>query len=381
MANPFHFGQRLPSRAFVNRTAELERLVSNFRRGQSTVVIAPRRWGKTVLVHEAARRACERDKRLRVVHLDLTAVRDEREFVHQFLTALVNATESEAERRISLVTKFLRGVVPRLKYTVDHESSVELAIGFEDGEDANQLQGILDLPERIAEARDLRIVVAIDEFQEVNAFGEGQMDRILRSKWQHHARASYCLYGSKYHMMTELFGSYKRPFYHFGDVIYLQRIAKPEWTAYLVDTFRRAGRRLDPDAADLLVDTVDAHSHYVQRLAMETYATTGERADLATVREAYENLVRTYGPLFEQLVNPLTQSQLNFLLAIAEGAQELSSERTRRRYRLGSSSNVTKMRRTMRDREFVWQAARGELALLDPVFGEWLKRLMGPRAR
>lgn len=358
----------------MNRAAELERLEQNFRSGQSSIVIAPRRWGKTVLVHEAARRATERDERLRVVHLDLTTIRDEEAFARQYLRALINDTENVLERKLSLVREFLSQLVPRLKYTVDQTSSLEFALGWEDLEES--LEAVLDLPERIAERRGLRIVIAIDEFQEVMSFRDG-FDALLRAKWQHHRRANYCLYGSKYHMMSELFGSYKRPFYHFGDVLFLDRIAAGEWVGYLESTFRRAGREITRDAAHSVVNLVEAHSHYVQRLAMETYAVAERTADEQTVAIAYESMLRGFSPIFEQLVNPLSQTQLAFLLAVGEGVVELSSAETRHKYRLGSSSNVTKLKRAMQDREFVYLEGGRELRLLDPVFGTWLARRMG----
>lgn len=339
-------------------------------------MIAPRRWGKTVLVHEAARRATARDAKLRVVHLDLTTVRDEEAFARQFLRALVNDAESAVERKLSLVREFLSHLVPRLKYTVDHESSVEFALGWEDLE--HSLEAILDLPERIAERRGLRIVVAIDEFQEVMSFREG-FDALLRAKWRLHGKANYCLYGSKYHMMSELFGSYGRPFYHFGDVMFLARIDGDEWVAYLRDAFRRAGREIEAPAAARLVDLVEAHSHYVQRLAMETYALTERVADGHTVEAAFDSMIRGFEPIFEQLINPLSQTQLNFLLALARGVEQLSGAAARREYRLGSSSNVVKLKRGMQDREFAYLERGRHLRLLDPVFGVWLERTMTNR--
>src|SRR5438132_6935094 len=53
MQNPFVYGEVVPAAAFVNRVAELDRLVGDLTAGQKIFLISPRRYGKSSLIRQA----------------------------------------------------------------------------------------------------------------------------------------------------------------------------------------------------------------------------------------------------------------------------------------------------------------------------------------
>src|ERR1700694_994947 len=53
MQNPFVYGEVVPVSAFVNRVAELHRLVSDMAAGQKVFLLSPRRYGKSSLIRHA----------------------------------------------------------------------------------------------------------------------------------------------------------------------------------------------------------------------------------------------------------------------------------------------------------------------------------------
>jgi len=68
MTNPFVYGEIVPRSAFVDREAELERLVGDLLSGQKIFLISPRRYGKSSLV----RRALEAAGRRAALTLDVS---------------------------------------------------------------------------------------------------------------------------------------------------------------------------------------------------------------------------------------------------------------------------------------------------------------------
>ena len=54
MAAPFIFGRVAEGHNFIDRENDTERLAENFKSLTNTILISPRRWGKTSLVHKAA---------------------------------------------------------------------------------------------------------------------------------------------------------------------------------------------------------------------------------------------------------------------------------------------------------------------------------------
>lgn len=69
---PFVFGVATSGDNFTDRKKETARLLSNFRHGVNTVLISPRRWGKTSLVRKVCRLA--QSDTLKVVYLDIFLV-------------------------------------------------------------------------------------------------------------------------------------------------------------------------------------------------------------------------------------------------------------------------------------------------------------------
>src|SRR5947208_3939121 len=51
--NPFVYGEVVPAAAFVDRVAELDRLVADLAAAQKVFLISPRRYGKSSLIRHA----------------------------------------------------------------------------------------------------------------------------------------------------------------------------------------------------------------------------------------------------------------------------------------------------------------------------------------
>ena len=77
METPFIFGKIATEKNFTDREMETANLVQNFTSLINTIIISPRRWGKSSLVNKAAKLAMEKDNNLRICHIDLFNVRNE----------------------------------------------------------------------------------------------------------------------------------------------------------------------------------------------------------------------------------------------------------------------------------------------------------------
>ena len=103
----------------------------------------------------------------------------------------------------------------------------DFSISLEMNPKSNDIDEILQLPEKIAQKKGYNIVICIDEFQQIAEFKDSKaFQKRLRSVRQLQKSASYCLFGSKKHLMNELFEKKSLPFYKFGDTVYLHKI----WT-------------------------------------------------------------------------------------------------------------------------------------------------------
>ena len=369
---PFTYGRIAARPDFVGREAELARLVANFGATVNTTIISPRRWGKSSLVVAAAQDATTAMSDLRVAQIDIFGARSEAEFYSLLATGVLKATGSHWQEGADALRQFLAALRPRI--AISPEPMQEFSFDL-DWDEARRSPGdILDLAERIATEKGLRLVVCIDEFQSIADYPQTlAFQRQLRSHWQLHQHVSYCLYGSKRHMLTDIFTNPSMPFYRFGDIMMLERIPNTAWAGFIVQRFADTGKRISVGDAGYLAASVENHSYYVQQLAQQAWFRATPEATRTIVDAALEALVDQLSLLFVALAESLTARQLRFLRAVIAGEAELSSQATLKRYDLGTSANVTRMKEALANREVIDVSGK-VIQILDPMFVHWLRR-------
>jgi hypothetical protein len=358
--------------AFTNRTKEIERLRSNIENNIHTMLISPRRWGKSSLVRKTAGEVERENRGIRFCFIDLFRIRDEGEFYSSFANALVKATSSKAEEWISLSKTLFKRITPRISMGTDPVNDFEITFDVDSIE--KSYEEILDLPERIAEKKGIQIVVCIDEFQNLGSFGEPLLfQKRLRSAWQHHRHVTYILYGSKRHMMMELFEYRSMPFYKFGDVMYLPKISREHLVDYICQSFERTGKRISEEIAGKIADSVKCHPYYCQQLAHLVWVATDGEAGDGIFEEAVETLLEQNAILYHREVEGLSPMQLKLLEAVAKGADRLTTAQAINEYNLVSSSNVVRVKKSLEKKEIV-DIIQRRIEFIDPAFELWFKR-------
>lgn len=371
---PFIFGVAASGDNFTDREAETSRLLSNFRHGVNTVLISPRRWGKTSLVRKVCQLA-QSDK-LKVVYLDIFSCRSESDFYDALASAVLKQTSSKTEEWMESVKLFLARISPKISLGPD--PGTDFSISLEMNPKSEDIDEILQLPEKIAQRKGCDIVVCIDEFQQIAEFKDSKtFQKRLRSIWQLQKSVSYCLFGSKKHLMNELFEKKSLPFYKFGDAVYLQRIGTRDWIDYICGRFEATGKHIAQELAEKICRSVDNHSSYVQQLAWLVWIHTVEQAAEQDFEAAYEDIIDQNTPLFEKQTESLTTYQMNFLRAVIDGVHsEFTTQEILRKYRLGSSANVSIVKRALVKKELI-EIEKGRAIIPDPVMRVWLKRELG----
>ena len=251
----------------------------------------------------------------------------------------------------------------------------DFSISFDINPKSDDIDEILRLPEKIAQKKGCNIVVCIDEFQQIAEFRDSRtFQKRLRSVWQLQTSVSYCLFGSKKHLMNELFEKKSLPFYKFGDAIYLQKISTDDWVQYICGRFESTGKKISQELAAKICQAVDNHSSYVQQLAWLVWIHTDKVATDHDFEAAFQDIIDQNTPLFERHTENLTNYQMNFLRAVVDGIHsEFTSQDVLQKYRLGSSANVSIIKRALVKQELI-DVDRRQVVISDPVMVEWLKR-------
>src|SRR5574344_363369 len=368
---PFIFGVATSGDNFTDREKETSRLVLNLQHGVNTVLISPRRWGKTSLVQKASRLA-QSDK-LKVVYLDIFSCRSDRDFYDALASAIIKQTSSKWDEWLEHTKLFLSRISPKISMGTDPMK--DFSISLELNPKSDDIDEILQLPEKIAQKKGYNIVVCIDEFQQIAEFKDSKtFQKRLRSVWQLQKSVSYCLFGSKKHLMNELFEKKSLPFYKFGDSIYLSKIGTQDWISYICGRFEATGKEISKELAEKICQRMDNHSSYVQQLAWLVWIHTDEVATEQDFEAACQDIIDQNTPLFKKQTESLSTYQMNFMRAILEGVHsEFTRQEILQKYKLGSSANVSIVKRALEKKELI-EVEQHQTIIPDPVMKVWLKR-------
>lgn len=371
---PFTFGVATSGDNFTDRVKETERLLLNFKYGVNTVLISPRRWGKTSLVQKVCSLA--QSDQLKVVYFDIFSCRSDRDFYDLFASAVLKQTSSKWEEWVENARTFLSRITPRI--TLGPDPMADFSVSFEMNPKSNDIDEVLQLPEKIAQKKGCSIVVCVDEFQQIAEFRDSKtFQKRLRSVWQLQKSVSYCLFGSKKHLMNDLFEKKSYPFYKFGDTIYLSKIGTRDWIDYICQRFDTTGKHISEDLAKKICLRADNHSSYVQQLAWLVWIHTEETATEQDLEAAYQDIIDQNTPLFEKQTESLSSYQMNFLRAVTDGIHsEFSSQEIIQKYQLGSSANVSIVKRALIKKELI-EIEKREVVIPDPIMEVWLKKELG----
>ena len=189
---------------------------------------------------------------------------------------------------------------------------------------------------------------------------------------EHHQNVTYSLYGSKRHMLMEVFTSPSMPFYKFGDLIFLEKISAKYWKTFIVKRFKSTGKKISGKQALNIASLVNNHPYYVQQLAQLCWLRTEKDVTDSIINESISSLVMQLSLLFQSLTESLSTTQVNFLKALLDGVMQFSSKKTIEKYRLGTSANVIQIRKALFNREIIDEQA-GKIEMLDPVYAIWLR--------
>lgn len=368
---PFVYGPAVSDDYYINRSSDEKRLMTNFKTCVNTILVSPRRYGKTSLVKKMCRQLTS--KKLKVVYVDVYKCRDEYEFYNTFVESLLRQTSTKFEEWKNLAQGFLERLQPKITLSSDPLLDYSVSLGI--SKKTHSPEEVLELPEKIAEKNDWKMVVCIDEFQQIGEFSDSlAFQKQLRSVWQHHKKTCYCLFGSKKHLMDELFLKNNYPFYRFGDIIHLGKIPTDDWVNYICNRFALFGKEISKEFAVRIVEFVENNAAYVQQLASLTFYYTQKVAEENSLLAAMEDLLQQNLPLYTLAAESLTSYQMNFLRALVLGVhKEFGSADVREEFRLGSPANIGRIKEALIKQELILVNDYG-YDFADPVFKKWFGR-------
>ena len=369
--SPFQFGTLATEDNFIDRVEDRKLLKQLLSSHINVMLISPRRWGKSSLVKKAMSELIVEDKNVRVCYIDAFSIGSEAEFYRTFASQVIACASSKMERWIEDAKKFLMGVVPQVVLNDQVRDFAAFDLKFVPQE--KDKMTILQLPEMLAKEKGIRIVVCIDEFQQLANLPEySDMEGKMRSVWQQQQLTSYCLYGSKRNMMLNIFNNSNSPFYRFGQVIFMNKIAKEHWMPFIVSAFENTGKSISTDFVERICDIVACHSWYLQQLCYFIWSYTATEVTEEVFELGLKQVMNINTPMFQNDTENLSSTQIEMLKAIANGEQHFSSQAVKQIYSLGNPNTIVKNKRALQNKDIV-EMQKNEFVFVDPIYQLWFK--------
>lgn len=378
MPNPFVYGEVVPGEAFVDRDAELDRLIADLAAAQKVFLISPRRYGKSSLIRRTLTQLSRQGAL--TVEVTVSSYSSYLAFLEGYARALA-AIETRWERARTWLTDAIASTRPELRFEPKETGLGRVSVAFPavtSARDVNRLANeIFALPGRLAAERKRTVVVAMDEFQAIDGFNGGSVEHALRAAAQQQRQVGYVFAGSEPSLMEKMIGP-RRPFYKAGPVMRLEKIPAVVFSQFIEARFVKTGIKPEPGLGAAIVELAGNLPYDVQRLAHETWddvrTAGGRRAGLEHLHATLSRLLAEQQTIFEAIWQRLTLPQRAVLRAVVlQNGRELLSSDARARYRLGGPSSVQASLAALMKQDLLLKEGQAYV-VVDSLLREWIAR-------
>lgn len=366
--NPFITSGYVSSEYFCDREDETRQLIQNIQGHSHTVLISPRRMGKTGLIEHCFNQDVVKDS-YHTFFIDIYPTMNLNDFVFLLGNRICRGLKSKDKQLVEMFVK----VVKSIQFTIGFDESGMMNGSFGLGDVKDSQKSLEEIFQYLEESKQ-PCVVAIDEFQQIEKYPEKNVEALLRTYIQHCNNATFIFAGSQRHVIQNMFASASKPFYNSSSIMSLAPIEKGKYVDFAVRMFAKFGKACAPEWVEALYDTLEGHTWYMQAVLYLAFYMTEKDCSSTIINEALLKRVSDNENVFESMYYGLSERQRQVLKAIAvEGkAKQMQSVAFINKHGLSSASSVQSALRQLMDRDLI-TTEKGTYRVDDRFFGFWLK--------
>lgn len=373
MDNPFIVEPYQSKELFCDREVEIAQLLSNYKNGFNTTLIADRRMGKTGLIRRFFDEIKHEKLLVRPVYVDIYATHQLTDFVR----CLTESILAEYPQQTTIGKRFFTFIKTfRPVLTFDPITGApQVQIAYQTSVEKTQtLKNIFDFFEQ----QSVPFIIAIDEFQQIREYPEQNMEAILRTHIQTLRNIRFIFCGSKRHVMADIFSNAKKPFYASTQFLNMAAIQKEIYAGFIKDLFTKRGRKIEPEALDFILDWTRQHTYYTQVLSNHVFASGIKKITLNEIKQACKNIFLIHEAVFFQYRSLLTENQWKFLIAVAKekAVHKITANDFLKRYNIGTPANAKRILSALLQKELLCEHISKEgkyYTVYDVFLSRWLE--------
>ena len=370
LSNPFiSQGYESPD-YFCDRQEETAMLMSHLRNGRNVTLISPRRIGKTGLIKNTFYHLAADNKDVVCLYVDIYATKSLRDFVEQLGTTVINDLVRKNYSLKDKVLTFFASLRPVFSLDpLTGEPSVSITV--EPSQEDITMRNIF----RYLNESDKEVYVAIDEFQQIGEYPETGTEAMLRSYIQFAQHVHFIFSGSKHHLMAEIFGSPKHPFYQSTEMMGLKPLKSDVYYDFCRNFFVKKGGELSKDIFMHIYNEFEGHTWYVQAIMNRLYENENVVDSVSQVNRALLSILGGREAQYESMVQFFTENQFALLKAIAKDGvvAQPTSGKFIKAHGLSGASSAKAALKVLEEKELVYRKPEGYV-VYDLFMNYWLRR-------
>ena len=372
MNNPFVTNGYAGADYFCDRVEETDFLVRMLSNENNIAVISPRRIGKTDLIrHCFAQPAISQNYHTFLI--DIYATKNLNDFVQVLGRTIVDSLRGKGRKAWELFLNAVASVRSEISFDISGNPVWGLGLGT-----IHNPMVTLDEIFRYLQSADKRCLVAIDEFQQITHYEDGEnVEAALRTYIQRCSNANFIFSGSHRHLMGEMFTSPSRPFYQSVTLFNLKPIPLDRYQEFVDRKFEEAGKHIDKDVVPMLYERFKSITSYMQKIMNYMFQMTevGRTCNAQMIDEGINYILDISSDTYKGFIYQMPEKQRNVFLAIARDgeAKGIAGGNFAKRHHLPSPSAAVSALRGLLEKDFVTQE-NGTYWVYDLFFQLWIVR-------
>jgi len=366
--NPFLLSGYHSPAYFCDREDELTWLLNQLNNERNIVLHSARRIGKSVLIRHLFYHL-GKTKTADTIYIDLLGTHSLQSANERIGRAIIDKYGDLKKGIKTTLLKLVSSI--GATFSIDSNTGLpQLTFASTAGSSSNQTLNAIG---EFLKTHKKKIVVCLDEFQEVGNYPEKEAEALFRTWTQDYPMIRFIFSGSHQHLMQTMFTDRSRPFYKSAQIKPLYTINKETYTAFIQKLFKKRGGELPQSMIAEILSWTKVQTYYVQVICNKLYGSTKIDDQLlgATLQEVIEQEV----PVFSTYQRLLTVFQWKVLVAVAkaENIKNPFSKGFINQYELGTPSSVSTAIKKLVNTELIVQNNGYEIQ--DVLLMRWLQKL------
>ena len=368
--NPFVMYGYKGEEYFCDRRKETEKMMRALKGERNITLVAPRRMGKTGLIHHLFEQIKREEPETRCFYIDIFHTKNLEQFVRLLANTVVGGLDSFSQSALRKLQEFFSRWRPSITFD-EITGAPTVSLDFEPSASNETLKQIFDY---IGQS-DHRCIIAIDEFQQILNYPQTGVEALIRSYIQFLPNAMFIFSGSQQHLMQQMFMSANRPFFQSSMVMTLGSIDEEEYLAFANQHLRAQQRSIDKATFAHIFQKTDGITWYVQAILHGIFDHQDMTVDDRLVDIVINELIDEQSAAYQNYCAWLTENQLALIKAVAKERIVASPLRQGfiKKHNLPATSSVKTALKSLEDKQLIVCQPNGYV-ISDIFFGLWLKK-------